>query len=146
MKRFSFDDISIFHGLSKKQSAVIKSRLKIIKFKKGDIVFNEGETANGLYIVRHGEISITRKNIKTTGRTKLKVCIPGDCFGEMPLFDIHPRSATAKVATPKAELYYLPYSFFPHLYEKDAALFGLLILNIAREVSRRLRLVYSQFF
>jgi CRP/FNR family cyclic AMP-dependent transcriptional regulator len=62
----------------------------------------------------------------------------GDCVGEMSLIDIQPRSATAR-ARGAATLYVLDLSEIAKLYRSDIEAYALLVLNISREISRRLR-------
>ena len=68
----------------------------------------------------------------------LAVLHRGDCFGEMSLLDIQPRSATVRART-DVSLLVLPYRELLGLEERDHHTFALFVLNIAREVSRRLR-------
>jgi len=62
----------------------------------------------------------------------------GDCVGEMALIDIQPRSATAR-AVGQATLYVLDLAEIGKLYTSDVEAYALLVLNISREISRRLR-------
>ena len=63
----------------------------------------------------------------------------GDVVGEMSLIDIQPRSATAR-AIGAATVYVLDLAEIGKLYSRDPETYALLVLNIAREISRRLRL------
>jgi CRP/FNR family transcriptional regulator, cyclic AMP receptor protein len=66
-------------------------------FESGDIVFNEGEKGDLMYVLLEGAVDLTMKVER--GETVLKtVDTPNDFFGEMALLDERPRSATAIAA------------------------------------------------
>ena len=62
----------------------------------------------------------------------------GECFGETSVIGIQPHFSSA-VADRTTELIVLERKVLLNIFESDKELFGLLILNIARETSRRLR-------
>jgi CRP/FNR family transcriptional regulator len=59
----------------------------------GQVLFNEGDAADGAYVVRRGKVRIFRKS--DGHETGLGVIGPGQMFGEMSLVDDRPRSASA---------------------------------------------------
>jgi CRP-like cAMP-binding protein len=63
---------------------------------------------------------------------------PGDCFGEMALLDLHPRSAAVRALEACVAIEFGPDEML-HLYEADIEQFALLQMNLARELCRRLR-------
>lgn len=58
-------------------------------YRPGEVIFHEGQPADGLYIVRKGKVRISK------GDTKLDELDKNAFFGEMALVDNKPRSATA---------------------------------------------------
>jgi len=90
-----------------------------------------------MFIVHKGELQILKRG-KGGAEYKLAVLKVGDCVGEMSLIDIQPRSATAR-AVGAATLYALDLSEIAKLYTGDVEAYALLVLNISREISRRLR-------
>jgi CRP/FNR family transcriptional regulator, cyclic AMP receptor protein len=62
---------------------------------------------------------------------------PGSCIGEASVIGIQAHSASA-VVIEDATLMVLSRQVLMNLFEEDKALFSLLILNIARELARRL--------
>jgi CRP-like cAMP-binding protein len=61
----------------------------------------------------------------------------GDCFGETSVIGILAHSSNALIVRP-TELIVLEPCKLLNIFETDKELFGLLLLNIARETSRRL--------
>lgn len=63
----------------------------------------------------------------------------GRCIGEDSIIGIQPHTLSA-MAVGKVELIVIPKNSLLKFYETDKDLFSLLILNIAREISRRLKM------
>lgn len=67
------------------------------KFKEGEIIFNEGEPAREMFIIKKGKVKIFKKigDIEKT----LAILSDGEFFGEMALIENKPRSASALALT-----------------------------------------------
>ena len=67
--------------------------ISLLTFKKGQIIFNEGDAANCAYIIDQGEVEIfvTRGGLNTP----LDILAAGEIFGEMAIIDGRSRSASA---------------------------------------------------
>jgi CRP/FNR family transcriptional regulator len=64
-------------------------------FKRGALMFIEGETSTEMFIIRSGKVRI----LKQEGDKALELAVlgPGSVLGELSLLDHQPRSATAQV-------------------------------------------------
>ncbi len=75
----------LFSGLNQ---GILKSfaALSSIKtFKKGEIIFSEGDEASGFYVIKQGTVRIFK--ISVTGREQtLHILGPGEPFGEVAVF------------------------------------------------------------
>jgi CRP-like cAMP-binding protein len=129
--------VPIFAGLPERVIDVIAGRLRIVHVVSGAQLLREGEQARSMFIVLDGELEILKRG-KGGAEHKLAVLKQADCVGEMSLIDIQPRSATARARSP-ATLYVLDLSEIAKLYSSDVEAYALLVLNISREISRRLR-------
>ena len=129
--------IPIFAGLPERVMDLIAGKLRVVHVVPGAQVLREGEHARSMFVVREGELQIL-KHGKGGTEFKLAVLKTGDCVGEMSLIDIQPRSATAR-AIGAATVYVLDLSEIAKLYTSDVEAYALLVLNISREISRRLR-------
>jgi CRP/FNR family cyclic AMP-dependent transcriptional regulator len=129
--------IPIFGGLPALVLARIVDVARVMRVPAGALVCAEGEPAHSMYIVREGELEICKR-----GRNGAEFCLAtlrrGDCVGEMSLIDIQPRSATARALT-DSTLCVLDQQAIARLYQTELEVYTLLVLNIAREISRRLR-------
>jgi CRP-like cAMP-binding protein len=127
--------ISIFGALDDTQLYTVFHLLEVESHRKGDVVFEEGDSPSHIRIVKSGAIRIV-ENLHETPLELYEFGV-GDCFGETAVIGIYPHTASA-VAIEDAELLVLPREKLFALYDDDPKLFGLLILNIAREACRRL--------
>jgi GAF domain-containing protein len=62
-------------------------------YSDGEVIFQEGEEGDRMYVVQSGRVRITKKS--PAGELPIAVLETGEIFGEMALFDRLPRSATA---------------------------------------------------
>src|SRR5262249_32860916 len=102
-------------------------------------VFKEGETAKEMVVVLAGELEV-RKRGRDGSDAHIATLRPGDVAGEMALIDIQPRSAAVRAVGPAA-LVVLTHADLATLYREDPGAYTIFIMNIAREISRRLRRV-----
>ena len=77
------------HGLD-----LLKRKSRRRTFRKGQVIFREGDTSDGLYVIEEGVVEISAL-IGPRDRRVLTIFGPGDYFGEIALIDSKPRSATA---------------------------------------------------
>jgi CRP-like cAMP-binding protein len=63
---------------------------------------------------------------------------PGDCFGEMSLIDLSPRSASVRAVEDCCAIE-ISTACLHAVYQRDVEQFALIEMNMGREVSRRLR-------
>lgn len=81
-----------------------------VRFKKGEIVYNEGDLGSEMYVVQAGAIRIFRD---ITGvRQELAIMEKGDFFGELAVLEGLPRTASAE-ALDDGEGYGSPDRCFP---------------------------------
>ena len=102
-------------------------------FAAGQRIFKEGDSGDGIYVVKEGTVEILVAMNQNAGRVFAKLG-PGDMFGEMAVVELKPRSATA-VAKTKTEVYFLPRNELLKMLENSPAL----SLELLREISQRLR-------
>jgi CRP/FNR family transcriptional regulator, cyclic AMP receptor protein len=130
-------EIGLFGGLEDETLAEFVRSLDLVRKEPGEVVFREGETGREMFIVLDGEIEILKKS-KRARETRVALLGPGDWFGEMSILDIMPRSATVRALAPTRMLR-LSAQHLDALYRKDVKAYAMVVLNIAREISRRLR-------
>jgi CRP-like cAMP-binding protein len=130
-------DIGLFGGLSDDVLRTFVGALEVNELPSGAVVFREGESGRELYVILDGEVEVLRKS-KRGHETRVAILGPGDWFGEMSVLDVLPRSASTRVLAP-THLLRLTAHDLDALYRRDMRSYALVVLNIARELSRRLR-------
>lgn len=84
--------VPVFRECTRTELEALRLHLHERKFLAGEIVFDEGEQGEGMYVVISGKLRATRKGLlkkKTLGYISV-----GECFGEMALLEAGPRVAT----------------------------------------------------
>ena len=127
--------ISIFAGLSDKQLYTLFKLLTEVTYKANENVFEQGDKPSHIYIVKKGKVKLVLWKNDTP--FELIVFEEGYCFGEASVIGIQPHEGTA-IALEDTELIVLSRNALLSIYDSDKDLFSILILNIAREVCRRL--------
>lgn len=129
--------ISIFGGLDDNQLYKMFRILQKVSYKNEEYIFNQGEAPTHIYIILAGRVRMVEE---VEGKIyQLFEFGPGNCIGEDSVIGIHPHTLSA-MAIGEVELAVIPKKSLLDLYESDKDLFSLLVLNIAREISRRLKL------
>ncbi len=127
--------ISAFGGLTDKQLHEIVKLLKTVKYDEGEFIYKRGDAPSHIYIIKQGEIKMIID--KQGVYVELTSFREGDCFGETSVIGIQSHSTSALAVKP-TELIVLEPGMLLSIFNTDKELFGMLILNIARETARRL--------
>jgi CRP-like cAMP-binding protein len=130
-------NIGLFGALPEKVLDHLAAQLEVFEVPSGTYLFREGEAASCMYVVLRGDMEVLKRS-KNGQDTRVAVLGPGDWFGEMGIIDVQPRSATVLSASP-ARLVKVTATDIDRLYRFDVKAYSLIVLNIAREMSRRLR-------
>jgi len=130
-------NIGLFGALSDDVLGFLASIITVVTPPVGATIFREGEEGSAMYVVLGGEVEITKKS-RAGVDARVAVLGPGDWFGEMSIVDIQPRSATVR-ALASGRLLCITASDLDALYRHDVRSYSLIVLNLARELSRRLR-------
>lgn len=126
----------LFGGLSSDCCGRFFSRMDRVEYEPGRPVYEEGDPAREMYIVAQGSLKVFKPSLST--EVALAELMPGDFFGDMSFIDMQPRSATVQAAEPST-LWKLEYAVLRDTYQSDLKCYTLVVMNIAREMSRRLR-------
>ncbi|MEM6802833.1 MAG: cyclic nucleotide-binding domain-containing protein [Bacteroidota bacterium] len=91
---YNWRDAFIFHNLSQEELAHLNPLIKTKHLKAGEVLFEEGDEGDGIFVIQEGEIEIYKgKDIV------LSNMICGQSFGGISTFSQQPRSAGAKALT-----------------------------------------------
>jgi len=127
----------LFGGIRDDVLAFLLAQCGEVRVPQGASFFREGDAAESMFVLEAGSVEVRRRG----GSGEIVLCRLGcgACFGEMALIDLSPRSATVQALEDCRALEVFAASLFS-VYERDLEQFTLIQMNIARELSRRLRL------
>jgi CRP-like cAMP-binding protein len=128
--------LPLFGGVNVDALGCFADRCEVVKVGPGEVVFREGEAARHLYVVHEGALEVCKQ--RGAAEVVLGQVGPGECFGEMSFIDMQPRSATVR-ATQPTTLWTWSYQTIHERYCADQKCAMIFVMNIAREMSRRLR-------
>jgi CRP-like cAMP-binding protein len=131
-------EIGLFGALSDEVLERLARTLKTVRIPSGETVFREDDPfAREMYVLLDGEMEVSKRSRR--GR-EMRVAIlgPNDCFGEMSMIDMQARSATVRAIAP-SRLLKVTSEDMDALYRSDLKSYTLIVLNVARDLSRRLR-------
>jgi signal transduction histidine kinase len=99
----------------------------------GEQIFKEGDSGDGIYVVKEGSVEISVAMNQNVRRTFAKLG-PGELFGEMAVLELKPRSASATAAV-DTQVYFIPRDGLLLMLGDSPAL----SLQLLRDISQRLR-------
>jgi CRP-like cAMP-binding protein len=140
------DDIArilFFEDLPWDELKVVAGYMTMRQFAKGEVVFYEGDAANGMCFVVEGSVNIGKEAGDGTIKT-VSIITQHGIFGEMALIDGSRRSATA-VARSDVTVGTLSKDGFEKLIEVHPKLAIWVTRKIARVISLRLRKTSADF-
>lgn len=129
--------VPIFSGLEGRSLESVVQVLRRHEFPPGTVICAEGELGRTMYVVEKGEVEVLRS-------TKAGRAVPivklgaSECFGEMALVELEARSATV-AALKKTVAYSLNNHDLYRLFKADNFAFTIVLQNVCRLLSRRLR-------
>ena len=141
-------DIGLFGGLSQETLDVLASALPTSRVEAGAMVVEEGDKSTQMFVVIAGELEVIKRG-ESGGDVRVAVLGSGDWFGEMSILDVQPRSASVRAVAPTLVLSVTADHVENLLYRRNVKDYALFIMNIARELSRRLRVadgILAQFY
>jgi CRP/FNR family transcriptional regulator, cyclic AMP receptor protein len=131
-------EIGLFGALSDEILEHLVRTLTTARFAPGDTIFREGDEASReMYVLLDGEMEVSRRS-RRGQEMRIAILGPNDWFGEMSVIDMQSRSATVRALAP-SRLIRIASSDLEALYRRDVKSYALIVLNIARGLSRRLR-------
>ena len=127
----------LFVGLNQDELVALVEAAEMHEVEDNDIVVNEGDPGEAMYLLHDGEVVIEKKANGGDMIELTRLHRRGDFFGEMVFVDILPRSATVR-ADPAARLIEFPLEALRAFFEDNRTVHLTIILNMTRVLSKRL--------
>ena len=129
--------IPVFAGVEDAALSELAAGITETTFKAGELVFREKESGSEMIVIQSGRVAVI-KHLGQARETNLATLGPRDFFGEMAIIECVSRSASVR-ALEQAVLLRIRSLQLHRLYEHRPDQYSIIILNIARDISRRLR-------
>jgi CRP-like cAMP-binding protein len=123
---------SLFGGLLEDQIKQIVPLIETERYKPGDVIMAEGDLNDRIRFILSGRVAVSKGGVDLTEFAE------GDFFGEMEVLDIMPTAATI-TALDVVEVMIISNKSLREIYRNDPRTFSMFIMNLARDLSRRLR-------
>ena len=101
---------------------------------RGDVLFNEGDPPDSLYLVIRGRMAIAIANPIDRRESVVALMEPDDLFGEMSMLDNGPRSAMARALEPTT-VFAIPFEPILAMFDQ----YPKLLWNVTRMLAQRIR-------
>jgi CRP/FNR family transcriptional regulator, cyclic AMP receptor protein len=137
------ETIPIFAGLNAQAVSEIAAAVEEAEFRAGEIIVRENEPGNRMFIMHTGRVEVVKQLAKPR-ETVLAVFGPKDFLGEMSIIECVARAASLR-AIEDTLLFALKGTDLYHLFKHQPDQYAIVILNIARDLSRRLRAIDEMF-
>ena len=108
------------------------------KFESDELIITEGKPNDKLFFLIEGQVSVSKKEIVLARFSE------GEVFGEMEILDVMPAAASIKSLSP-VKVLTISNKSLREIYKKDITTFTLVLMNLARDLVRRLRKMDEKF-
>lgn len=127
--------LGLFSTLKPRELRVIEGLVHEREYLQGEVIFDEGEEGQALYVVLRGRVLICRQGEPATGR--LAEIPAGALFGELALLDGVRRTAQTR-ALENTTVIALARADFNSLLDTHAAIASKIALQLARDLGQKL--------
>jgi CRP-like cAMP-binding protein len=129
----------MFGGLVEDELLLIKQFLVEREVPAHTTLLKQGEPNNSVHFIVEGEVAIVRQSETNKKQSRIITTLhSGDSFGEMELIDIQSCAASV-ITTSTTKIITLSNSDLYKISMQNLKTYTMLILNLARDISRRLR-------
>lgn len=132
MKSSALQKYSLFGGLLTEQIEGILPLLDEESYEAGEEIIVEGTPNDKIRFILNGRVEVSKHGVI------LYEFGEGDAFGEMEVLDVMPSAATIRTLSP-LRVIAISNKAFREIYKFDLKTFALIVMNLARDLSRRLR-------
>jgi len=135
--------IPVLAGTNEDAKVLLAKEGLVHEYEPGVWIVREGDEGHSLFILVEGDVEVI-KNADTPHATTLATLRAGTFFGEMCVVDPVPRAASVLTLTPVKAIEIKAGTLY-RLFQKMPDQYSIVILNLARDMARRLRKLDEAF-
>ena len=133
----------IFGGIRTEILQFLLALCPIVSVPANEFFFREHDQSDSMLVLEMGKVAVLKS---WRGQDYLLQSLKeGDCFGEMALMDLCPRSASVRAVEDCIAIRISAANLY-QVYARDLKQFALIQMNMGREVCRRLREANNRLF
>ena len=125
-------DYSLFGGLLPEEIEAIRVLMGSARYEAGAAIMREGEPNDQIYFILEGRVAVEKDGVFLANLAE------GDTFGEMEFLDVMPAVATVRALVPSS-VATISNRALHELSKASMRAFAMVVMNLARDLSRRLR-------
>jgi CRP-like cAMP-binding protein len=131
--------VQLFEGLNDEQLLALINISDPLTYQDGQIVFDQDEEGDQLYIIRQGQVEINLRKGDTDQQMTAVYLGQGQVIGEIALIDYGKRSASVRVAADNTILDTIRRDNFNQLCQSNTAIGYVVMTNLASDLAYKLR-------
>ncbi len=131
--------VQLFEGLNDDQLLALIDISEPLTYNEGDVVFDQDDEGDQLYIIRQGQVEINLRKGNTDQQMTAVYLGQGQVIGEITLIDYGKRSATVRVASDNTILDTIHRDTFNKLCQSNTAIGYVVMTNLASDLAYKLR-------
>ncbi len=130
-------DLGLFAGFEQSALELLEEKLTLLELGAGQLAFREGDSGRNMFIVLRGQVEVLCHQGKDH-EARVALISTGGWFGEVAMLGVTCRAVAARCCGPTL-LAILSASALRTLYRSNLKAYAMLIMNLARELSRKLQ-------
>jgi CRP-like cAMP-binding protein len=130
-------------GINAPAQTLLAEEGSVHDFEPGQWIVREGDKGHSFFILVEGDVEVV-KNADTPHAVTLATLRKGTFFGEMCVVDPVPRAASVLALSP-VKVIEIKAGTLHHLFKQMPDQYSIVILNLARDMARRLRKLDEAF-
>jgi CRP/FNR family cyclic AMP-dependent transcriptional regulator len=126
----------LFHEIYDNEISEIIKHCVVASYEPDDLIIKQGDTSTDIYVLLYGHADI----YVNVGDSKkfITTLTTGDLFGELVLINETQRTANI-VSRDHCDVLIISYDDFYSFYHKSPNVFALMVLNVTRLITKRLK-------
>lgn len=135
----TISSISLFGALDSDQIQTLLRLMQVRRCRSGEHIFSSGDLPSDIFILLNGRVDLV---VNQAGVHRIQDSFSfGDTFGETAIIGIQPQIGTAIAFADDVKLLVLSREALIDIQQENIEIFAILMMNIARTVSRKLHKV-----